>query len=175
MGRHRYWALLKTKQANSADARRHVRRQGFEIYHPEYRSRQNLRNVRRLPLFPFYLLVRVDVRERWQSLNSTTGVSHVFTSNELPSRVQDADIRRFRDIENRNGLVQLDQLLAPRFDPDQPVVATGGWVEGCEGIYQGLVGDSAARVRVLFSILGKPTVLEVSAFDLARRDIRRAA
>ncbi len=166
--RNHYWTVLKTKQTTSMEARQHVGRQGFEIYHPMYRSRPE-RGVRRnLPLFPYYLLVKVNTRvEQWKSLKSTRGVSHLFLSGERPARVPDEHVQQFRDIENDMGYVVLPEHDAPRFQSQEPVSVRSGWLAGCEGIYHGLAGNTHERVKVLFSILGKPQVLEVSAFDLA--------
>jgi transcription antitermination factor NusG len=165
--RNRFWAVLATKQASSMDARRHVVQQDFEIYHPMYRSRPD-RGVRQvLPLFPYYLLVRIDLRKNWKSLSSTRGVRQIMMNGITPSPVPDEDVRRFRDLENELGYFEHPDTEAPRFHANEPVVGTTGLFAGCSGIYQGLVGNSHERVRVLFRILGVPKVLEVKAFDLA--------
>ena len=135
-----------------------------------YRGSRN-RGVRAiLPLLPNYLLVRINVRrDRWQSLKSTRGVSDMFLVNELPSRVPDEDVQRFRDAENEMGYIVLAEHDAPRFHSNDPIHVHSGWLAGCTGIYQGLAGVSHERVKVLFSILGQPKVLEMSAFDLAAK------
>jgi transcription antitermination factor NusG len=164
--RRRYWAVLKTKQASSKDARKHVSNQNFEFYHPMYRERL-LHGVRRvMPMFPFYLLVRINERKQdWRVLCSTRGVSSVLLNGGVPSRVLDEDVQSFRDLENELGYCELEEHEPPRFTERQGVRAVNGLFAGCEGIYQGTV-KSHERVRVLFQILGRPKVVEMKAFDL---------
>jgi transcription antitermination factor NusG len=168
MGRQqKHWTVLSTKQANSADARKHVADQGFEVLHLMFRAAP-VRKVRKvLPLFPYYLLVRIDPRrDDWKVLNNTRGVRNVFLSDGIPCRVADADVQRFRDLENALGYYEHPQHSAPRFEPNATVEVREGWAKGCHGIYQGLVGPTHDRVKVLFSLLGNTFVREMKAFDL---------
>lgn len=166
MARKRYWAVLKTKQASSVDARKHVANQDFEIFHPMYRERLRFGVRRVLPMFPYYLLVRINDRKQdWKVLSSTRGVSSVLTMSGEPSRVADEHVQEFRDLENELGYCELAEHEAPRFSEYQGVKGINGLFSGCEGIYQGIVG-SHERVRVLFRILGQPKVVEMKAFDL---------
>ena len=141
---------------------------GFEIYHPLFRTRPKLGVRKNLPVLPYYLLVRVNLRdEKWKDLCSARGVSYVFMSGDRPSYVADVDVKRFRELENEDGYVTVPEHEAPRFVKDSAVQIQFGWMNGCSGIYQGLAGTSYDRVRVLFNLLGVPKVLEMSAFDLA--------
>jgi transcription antitermination factor NusG len=166
--RQRYWTVLRTKQASSADARKYVVQQGFEIYHPLYRTRPEFGVRRILPLFPHYLLVRINVRrQQWQKLRHTRGVAMMFMSGDVPSQVGDEHVAHFRALENEMGYYEMPEHEAPRFTPWEPVIGLGGLFEGCEGVYQGIAGNSHERVRVLFHILGQPKVVEMKAYDLA--------
>ncbi len=162
----RYWALLKTKDASSKDARRNLLNQNFKFYHPMYRERR-VRGVRNTkPLFPYYLLVSVNIRQPWKSLCSTRGVSHLFLTGELPSQVPDHHVEYFRSIENESGYIEVPEYECPRFQPEQPVRGISGLFEDKFGTYHGLAGNRSDRVKVLFDILGKPTVFEVDAHSL---------
>jgi transcription antitermination factor NusG len=165
--KHRYWTVLKTKQASSADARKNVSRQDFEFYHPMCRTRPDHGVRRVLPLFPYYLLVKINLRkENWKSLRSTRGVTDLFLSGDRPSRVPDEVVQHFRDLENDLGYCEIPEHDAPRFQTRQSVRAINGLFTDCEGEYQGLAGPSHERVRVLFRFLGVPKVVEMKAFDL---------
>ena len=169
--RHHKWIVLATKQPNSADARRNISRQHFEILHLLYRKKRN-RGIRKvMPLFPFYLLVRIDVRdESWKNLNYTRGVRRVFQNGcGGPAIVPDECVKMFKKMEadSPSGYVEVAEHEAPRFRQNETVEVREGWLRGCMGMYRGLAGASADRVRVLFSILGIPKVVELSAFDVA--------
>lgn len=164
--RHRFWLVLKTKQASSKEARKNVSNQDFEFYHPMYRERLHFGVRRVMPMFPYYLLVRVnEKKQNWRVLSSTRGVSSVLLSGDAPSRVPDEDVQGFRELENELGYCELAEHEAPRFTDRQGVRGVNGLFAGCDGIYQGIAG-SRDRVRVLFQILGRPKVVEMKAFDL---------
>ena len=92
---HHYWTVLKTKDTASQEARRHIESCGFEIYHPMFRAKPK-RGVRKdVPLFPFYLIVKVN--EQWHSLSSMRGVSKIFMAGAKPAKIADEDVQRFRD------------------------------------------------------------------------------
>lgn len=165
----KHWTVLATKQPNSADARKHIRRQGFEVAHLMYRKRPKHRVRKIMPLFPYYLLVRINPSDdRWKDLNSTRGVRKVFQNgNGKPTYIADEHVKKFRDIENEMGYVVVPEHEAPRFNANEIVEVCEGWLKGCQGIYKGLAGASHERVRVLFNILGIAKMLELNAFDLS--------
>lgn len=158
-----YWMVLKTKQASSRDAITNITRQGFNYFHPMFRA-QSVRGVRRPePLFPHYLSVQVDERKHdWKSLCSTKGVAHVL------GKVRDEVINHFRTLtdDTEDGYYQDPSSAAPRFKSESVVLGRRGLFENQFGVYRGLAGNRAERVRVLFNILGREAEFEVSAFDL---------
>lgn len=164
----RYWTVVKTKEASSATAVRHVASQDFPICHLMFRERRVL-GVRRVrPLFPHYLLVSVSLRDdTWKRLHSTRGVANIFTSGGVPSQIPDHHVDHFRRLENSLGYIELEEHEAPRFQPNQIVQSRSGLFEDKFGVYQGLAGTRSDRVRVLFEILGRPTEFEVDAHSLA--------
>src|SRR4029077_4881351 len=98
--RKKYWTVLRTKQPNSADARRHILRCGFQILHLMYRKRPKDGVRKIMPLFPYYLLVRIDPNtEDWKSLNFMRGARCLIQNgNKMPAYVSDEDVKRFREI-----------------------------------------------------------------------------
>jgi transcriptional antiterminator RfaH len=160
---------VKTKQPSSKEALTNVRNQGFDYFHPMMRL-QSVRAVRRaVPVFPYYLMVRVDDRRSdWRALCSTRGVSYMLMDGERPGVVRDdvvEDLRRLSE-DNDDGYYHDASQEAPRFKPDSVVLGTRGLFQDHFGTYKGLAGNRAERVRVLFKILGKDAEFEVNAVDL---------
>lgn len=178
MRKRRFWTALKTKQASSSDAVANVRRQGFEYFHPQYR-RRSVRGVRAVsPLFPYYLIVRVDERKQdWRVLASTRGVASVLTMSDKPSIIRDERVAELRHLvdDTDDGYYHDPQCEHPTFTPGESVEGLRGLFEGKFGVYRGLAGSSAARVRVLFSILGRDAEFEVYADDMRAVDPMRVA
>jgi transcription antitermination factor NusG len=147
----------------------HTLRQGFEIFHPKLRL-QSIRGVRKpAPLFPHYLIVRVDDRKQnWKVLCSTRGVSYVILTGDRPSRIRDAIVAELRSLtdDTDDGYFHDASQEVPRFKLDCTVLGLRGLFEDKFGTYRGLAGNRAERVRVLFSILGKEAEFEVNACDL---------
>lgn len=169
-GRQRkYWIVLKTKQASSSDAVTNVRNQDFEFLHPTFRMRA-VRGVRkRAALFPYYLMVRVDDRRQdWRVLSSTKGVASVLLAGDKPGHVRDADVEDIRVLteDTDDGYYHDPAHEHPRFTPGESVVGLRGLFQDKYGRYKGLAGNNAARVRVLFNILGREAEFEVRADDL---------
>lgn len=124
-----------------------------------------VRGVRRITaLFPYYLMVQVDKRKQdWKVLSSTKGVSYVLGT------VPDEDVARIRSLtdDTVDGYYHDPAHDHPQFNPGESVRGLRGLFNDKYGTYQGLAGNSAARVRVLFSILGRETEFEVRSDDLA--------
>lgn len=159
----KYWLVLKTKQASSRDAVVNVRNQQFEYFHPLYRL-SLVRGVRKVaPLFPYYLMVRVDDRKQdWKALCSTKGVQYVVGKARTP------EVERIQELTNNtdDGYYHDPATAPPRFTSGESVEALRGLFQNKYGTYVGLAGNSASRVRVLFSILNRETEFEVCAYDL---------
>lgn len=174
----KYWIVLKTKQASSRDAVINVRNQTFEYIHPLFRKRA-VRGIRqRAPIFPYYLLVRIDETKEqdWKVLSSTKGVSYVIAMSGKPSVVPNDFVRHLKKAINNSAdgyypdLTQEDQ----RFERGDIVEGVRGLFEDKYGTYIGLANE-AHRVRVLFSILGKDAEFEVRVDDLRGRVTLAAA
>lgn len=121
------------------------------------------------PLFPHYLMVRVDEREQdWRVLSSTKGVTCILMDGEKPGKVRDDVVARLRALtDDTDDGYYLDPTCEhPRFIPGASVEGLRGLFQDKFGTYVGLAGNSAARVRVLFSILGREAEFEVRADDL---------
>ncbi len=131
---------------------------------------KSVRGVRRIaPLFPFYLLVRVDDRKNdWRVLSSTIGVSNILMAGDKPGHVCDEvveDLRVLTD-ETIDGYYHDPEQDAQRYTPGCAVEGLRGLFAGKYGTYRGLAGNRRDRVRVLFNILGREAEFELGADDL---------
>ena len=102
---------MRTQPRAESKARAHLGRQGFETYLPRYfKKRRHARRVETVqaPLFPSYLFVAIDrEKQRWRSISSTVGVSHLVCNGEEPAPVPDYVIDALRDREDETGLIRL--------------------------------------------------------------------
>lgn len=162
---NKYWAVVKTKQSSSKDARVNLRNQDFEFFHLTFRAR-SVRGVRKVTaLFPYYLIVRIDERKNDpRVIHSTKGVSTIV------GKVRNDDIRYFRSVTEKTDDGQYRYVdpthEAPRFDLESSVCGLRGLFHDKYGTYKGLAGNRGDRVRVLFNILGRDAEFEVNAVDL---------
>jgi len=105
------WFVVRTKIRSENQAAIHLKRQGFEVFLPQYL--RQIRHARKLsmvlrPLFPGYLFVCIDVdQQRWRSINSTVGVMSLVSSSGVPSPIPDAVVEVLRAREDRDGVVKL--------------------------------------------------------------------
>ena len=109
------WYLVHTRPNNERKAEINLERQGFATFLPRVettiRHARRLKTVRR-PLFPRYLFVRLDIgRDRWLSINSTIGVSRLFTQEGRPVAVPFGIVETLL-AHSDAGLTRLDRLLA---------------------------------------------------------------
>ena len=82
------WFLVHTQPKSERKAEMHLGAQGFRTHLPTIqktiRHARQLRTVR-APLFPRYLFLILDPeRDRWLSVQSTVGVSSLFTCDDRP-------------------------------------------------------------------------------------------
>jgi transcriptional antiterminator RfaH len=149
------WYVVQTQPNAETKAAMHLARQGFTAYLPRYRKRR--RHARKVdtvaaPLFPRYLFVAVDTAsQRWRSIQSTIGVSHIVGSNDEPTALADRVIEELRGREDETGFIQL--LSRPRFNPGDAVRVLDGVFAACLGLYESMA--DAERVAVLLDLLGR--------------------
>jgi transcriptional antiterminator RfaH len=148
------WYVVQTHINAESKAASNLMRQGFRIYLPRYlKRRSHARKVEKVaaPLFPRYLFVCVNVAtQRWRSIQSTLGVSHVVTNGSNPGLVAQDVLNVLRAREDENGFIRLDS--APQFSLGEKVrVISGVFVES-PALYDGMSGRD--RVAILLDLLG---------------------
>jgi transcriptional antiterminator RfaH len=149
------WHVVQTHVRAEEKAASHLMRQGYSIYLPRYLKRR--RHARRIdivpmPLFPRYLFVAIDTTmQRWSSIQSTIGVTHLICNGEAPACVPNNVIDQLRGREDEGGFVQLDPR--PRFSPGDKIRVVDGVFDTCLGLFEGMA--DRARVAVLLDLLGR--------------------
>jgi transcriptional antiterminator RfaH len=149
------WYVVHTHVHAEAKAASHLVRQGYSIYLPRYLKRR--RHARRIemvaaPLFPRYLFINIDrMTQRWRSIQSTIGVTHLVCNGEEPAMVPSCIITELQGREDDRGFIKLDQR--PRFVRGDKIRVMDGVFEACLGLFEGMADRE--RVAVLLDLLGR--------------------
>ena len=149
------WYVVQTHPHAEVKAMSHLHRQGFETYLPRYLKRR--RHARRVqmtatPLFPRYMFVTIDLMaQRWRSIHSTVGVSHLICHGDDPVPVPAGVVDGLRNRENDSGFIHLDQR--PRFVAGEKVRVVEGVFSDCLGLFEGMADKE--RVAILLDLLGR--------------------
>lgn len=149
------WHVAYTQPKGEVRAIRHLMNQEFSVYLPRYMKRMRIgrREVRAAaPLFPRYIFVGVDTaRQRWRSINSTVGISHLVCQGDAPASLDATVLEAISRQEDENGIVSLPAM--PKFSPGQSVRITNGMFADQLGLYEGLRDQE--RVCILLDLLGR--------------------
>lgn len=161
------WYVVQTQVNAEAKAARNLQHQGFEIYLPRYlKRRSHARKVERVPapLFPRYMFVRVDMEtQRWRSIQSTIGVSHLVSNGSDPAPVARDVLCLLRSSEDENGFIKLESR--PRFTVGEKVRVLGGAFADNLGLFDGL--SDRDRVAILLDLLGRKVRVFIDADMIA--------
>jgi transcriptional antiterminator RfaH len=157
------WYVVQTHINGEAKAMSNLMRQGFEVYLPRYlKRRSHARTVDTVarPLFPRYLFVAIDLAtQRWRSIQSTIGVSHLVSWGGTPASVHDGVISALKEREDEGGFVRLERRV--RFSPGDKVrVLEGAFIDSLacvEGV------NDRERVAILLDFLGRKVRVLVGA------------
>jgi transcriptional antiterminator RfaH len=157
------WYVVQTQVNAEAKAARNLVRQGFEIYLPRYlKRRSHARKAEKIaaPLFPRYLFVRIDMAtQRWRSIQSTFGVSHLVCNGPDPAPVAQQILGALKAREDANGYVKLDQR--PKFALGEKVrVLAGAFAENM-GLFDGQADRD--RIAILLDLLGRKVRVSIEA------------
>jgi transcriptional antiterminator RfaH len=149
------WFVVQTQVGGEAKAAQNLLRQGYDIYLPRYLKRR--RHARRVdfvakPLFPRYMFVAIDIAtQRWRSIQSTFGVSHLVTNGGEPAAVPDGVVSALKAREDTNGFVKMD--ARPNFAPGDKVRVLAGAFMDTAGLFDSVADRD--RVSILLNVLGR--------------------
>ena len=149
------WYVVHTRPRGEETAQRHLTRQGFDAFLPQYLKRR--RHARRTdwiraPLFPRYLFVAMDIEmTRWRAISSTVGVSHLVCQGERPAPVPPGVVPDIRQRLDADGLIAIEPE-APFHQGDVVRVTAGALVDQL-GLFQCATDED--RVVLLLDLLGR--------------------
>ena len=102
------WFVAKTRPNGEQKALFHLRRQGFDVYLPQFLRRiSHARRVSWQPRLysPAICLSPCRQRSSWRAINSTIGISHLICDDRGPVPVPPGVVNDLRDAEDERGLV----------------------------------------------------------------------
>ena len=156
------WFVVQTQVNAEAKAARNLLQQGFDIHLPRYlKRRSHARKIERIaaPLFPRYMFVRIDIAaQRWRSIQSTFGVSHLLFNGDEPAAVRNEIVERLKEREGSDGLIQLDRRDA--FAVGDKVRVLAGAFTDSLGLFEGLADRD--RVAILLDFLGRKVRVSIN-------------
>jgi transcriptional antiterminator RfaH len=157
------WYVVQTHVNAEAKAVDNLGRQGFAVYLPQYlKRRSHARKVDMVarPLFPRYLFVAIDlVTQRWRSIQSTLGVSHLVCWSEKPASVEQGVINALKAREDESGFIKLARRAV--FSPGDKVrVVEGAFIDSL-ALVEGVTDHE--RVAILLDLLGRKVRVHVGA------------
>ena len=112
------------------------------------------------PLFPRYLFVAIDLAtQRWRSIQSTLGVSHLVCWSGKPASVEDVVINTLKAREDEGGFIKLARRSA--FSPGDKVRVVEGVFIDSLALVEDVSGHE--RVAILLDLLGRKVRVLVGA------------
>ncbi len=161
------WYVVRTRAHSEARAAEQLRRQGFEIYLPRYRTERSharRREIVEKPLFPRYCFVAIDVtRQRWHAIRSTLGVEQFVGGKFGPSMVQECIVSELRRREDEHGFIKMES--GPRFVAGEKVRLVGNLFSLCSAFFEGMIDSD--RVAILLNLMGRKVRMVVNQAALA--------
>jgi transcriptional antiterminator RfaH len=160
---HPRWYVVQTHINSEAKAASNLVRQGFGVYFPRYlKRRSHARKVDTVarPLFPRYLFVAIDLAtQRWRSIQSTIGVSHLVSWRDSPASVSDDVVGALKQREDESGFIRLERRV--RFSPGDTVRVLEGAFTDSLALVEGI--NDRERVAILLDFLGRKVRVLVGA------------
>lgn len=158
------WYVVRSLPRQEARAEFQLLRQGFPVFFP--RAIKTVRHARKLHMvkssvFPTYMFVVLDVeRDRWRSVNGTSGVASLIMRGETPQPVPVGVVENLLDLVDEDGMVRLDDNLRE----GQAVRIVAGPFASAIGVLERL--DANGRVRVLLNIMNGKVAADLHRFAL---------
>jgi transcription elongation factor/antiterminator RfaH len=154
------WYALRTQPRREAIAEISLLRQNFLAYLPKTivtkRHARKFETVK-AALFPRYAFVRLDTgRDRWRSINGTTGVEALVMAGDRPLAVPSGVVESLISASDADGVVD----VARGMRPGDPVRLVSGPFSGAVGTLLSL--DAKGRVEMLLDLLTGAVRLKVA-------------
>lgn len=156
------WYVAYTRPQKEAVVAHSAAEKGFDTFLPW--ALEPGKKAR--PLFPRYVLVRVERNQDWWPLMRCQGVSNLISdTNGFPKPVYEEEIAKLRSELGPGDTVKLATKARPAN------FAKGESVQIIDGQFRGLGGEvvkvfSRDRVRILLDMVGRKTAISVPAASL---------
>ena len=158
----RRWYAVFTVPRNEKAVEKHLNLSQIECFLPTYEAYRVWKNRQRvkvvLPLFPAYLFVCVDRRERARVLQSP-GVLHIVGNSREPLPLPDSEIEFLR-----SDFCRRKTEPYPEFLLGQKVRIAHGVMRGIEGVL--VRKNNSLRFVLTLSLINQNAAVEVCAEDL---------
>jgi len=161
-----HWYAVQTKPRQEDRVQYWLRQRcRLPIFLPKVehvRKRRSRRVTVVEPLFPSYLFVSMRLEpDPWHTVKWTPGVRQIVSTGEVPTPVPDEAMRL---LKGRYGEREVLQWY-PAFRAGESVRVVHGPLAGLEGILE-RPRSQGDRVRVLLSLLGSTTPVEMDVLDI---------
>jgi transcription elongation factor/antiterminator RfaH len=170
-GSQLFWYAAYTSSRHEKTVAEHLRQREVECFLPLYETVRRWNNGRhrvQLPLFPSYVFVRMELRNKLRVLQ-VPGLVQLVTFQGSPAALPDAEVETLRSALTAGVLAQPYRYLN-----------VGSKVEVCRGPLQGMRGillrhQGQFRVVISVEMIMRSIVVEVDASDIVavdRKDLR---
>lgn len=145
------WYVVHTKRDGERIAEINLERQGFRAYCPQISAIPS--KVRRVPLFPRYMFVELDLdAELWRSVNGTIGVVGLVQFGAKPSPVPAGVVEDIMCRADEDGLIVLPHPY-PMLQAGDEIILSNGPLDSQPGIIHKLTGPR--RAEILLQLMGR--------------------
>lgn len=158
----RSWYAVFTIPQHEKSAFRHLETRDIESFLPTYEAVRKWKNRQRmkviLPLFPTYLFVHIQSKERVHVLRSP-GVIQIVGNGNGPAPLPDSEIALLRDGFNRNCIEPYRELVV-----GEKVRIRSGVMEGVQGTL--VRRSSGMKFVITLELINQHAAIQVNPEDL---------
>ena len=123
------------------------------------------KKIKERMFFPGYIMINMlmDVESKYFVENSTSVISFVAPKGKMPAPLREKEVKRiFGEVRRKEGI--LDVVDVPFKKDDHVKVISGPFID-FNGVVEEVNKDKQ-KVRVIISIFGRPTPVELDFFQL---------
>ena len=168
------WFCLRTQIKHEHIAASHLRKMdGVQVFLPRIRFKRATRQGSvwvNEALFPGYLFARFDWQGSYRKVQAASGVRGIVHFGKYWPTIPEKGIEEMRQVIGATELHTISQ----DFSPGDAVRVTDGTLLGLRAIVSQVM-PSRERVAVLMELLGRQTMIEVTASAITKEGNERAA
>jgi transcription elongation factor/antiterminator RfaH len=160
------WYVIQTKPGDERRVEGNLVNQEIEDFLPLFEAHHyvNGKMVPRIkPLFPNYLFARLNLKEDYNRVKWTRGVSKILGTREGPVPISEKVVRAIRERVGEDKLVRLEEEWR---EGDEVQIVSGPFKE-LVGIFQKKMSERG-RVRILLNLIGVDVPVQISRFQIKR-------